>query len=540
MDRGNDGVVFTKEWVVELMLDNCGYLPTADLTSKLVIEPSCGQGAFLMPIVRRLLSSMERYKHKPSELSGSIRAFEIDRGNVLVCREKLSRLLAEHGVSGNDAGVLLDEWLIESDYLLCDSFYWADFVVGNPPYIRGTEIEPGLRRRYIKAWQAMTAGTDIYVGFIEMGLRYLKPDGVLSYICADRWMHNAYGRKLRRMVADRFSVERVFEMHGVDAFENEVSAYPAIIQIRNARQAEVACAEMAETFTDASVPVFMEWLERKEHRPFDNGDFEGYWLDGWFDSDVAWPFAPPGSIDLLNRLNEQYDPLQNEGTETIVGIGIATGRDDVFVIEDPTLIEEDLLLPLVTSRQIKDGRIDRKDTWLFNPWDDDGSLIDLDSYPLAKGYLEKHSDELRSRHIAKKGGQSSWYRTIDKVYPGLAAKPKLLIQDMKSCIQPVLDKGGHYPHHNLYWITSNRWDLEVLGGLLISDIVRTIVEAYCVKMRGGTLRLQAQYLRKIRLPDPDSLDASVQDELRTAFRNNDRSKADAAARKAYRLERMSA
>jgi adenine-specific DNA-methyltransferase len=30
----------------------------------------------------------------------------------------------------------------------------------------------------------------------------------------------------------------------------------------------------------------------------------------------------------------------------------------------------------------------------------------------------------------------------------------------------VLDRGETYPHHNLYFIESDTWDLEVLGGLL--------------------------------------------------------------------------
>ncbi len=78
---------------------------------------------------------------------------------------------------------------------------------------------------------------------------------------------------------------------------------------------------------------------------------------------------------------------------------------------------------------------------------------------------------------------------------------------MKAAAHPVLDEGGFYPHHNLYFVVSDVWDLEVLGGLLLSDIANLFVGAYCVKMRGGTYRFQAQYLRKIRVPDPESIRA---------------------------------
>jgi hypothetical protein len=107
---------------------------------------------------------------------------------------------------------------------------------------------------------------------------------------------------------------------------------------------------------------------------------------------------------------------------------------------------------------------------------------------------------------------------------------------MKAHIHPVLEPGGHYPHHNLYYVTSDTWDMEVLGGLLLSRIAQAFIEAYCVRMRGGTLRFQSQYLKKIRVPDPSTLDAKIAGELRAAFRERDVSAATRAAAKAYSID----
>jgi hypothetical protein len=75
--------------------------------------------------------------------------------------------------------------------------------------------------------------------------------------------------------------------------------------------------------------------------------------------------------------------------------------------------------------------------------------------------------------------------------------------------------------------------LEVLGGLLLSRIAQLFIEAYCVKMRGGTLRFQAQYLRRIRVPQPTSVSGALAERLRTAFRNRDAEAATKAAMEAY-------
>ena len=107
----------------------------------------------------------------------------------------------------------------------------------------------------------------------------------------------------------------------------------------------------------------------------------------------------------------------------------------------------------------------------------------------------------------------------------LTQTPKLYIPDIKNSLEPVLDRGETYPHHNLYYIQSYEWDLEVLGGLLLSRIGQFFVESYGVRMRGGYLRFQAQYLRRIRIPAPQSVSTLQRNELREAFQRRDRAHA---------------
>jgi hypothetical protein len=57
-------------------------------------------------------------------------------------------------------------------------------------------------------------------------------------------------------------------------------------------------------------------------------------------------------------------------------------------------------------------------------------------------------------------------------------------------------------------------------------------------MRGGYLRFQAQYLKRIRLPDPDTLSARLTDALRAAFRARDYPTLDALALEAYALAEL--
>jgi hypothetical protein len=150
------------------------------------------------------------------------------------------------------------------------------------------------------------------------------------------------------------------------------------------------------------------------------------------------------------------------------------------------------------------GKIDAGQRFVINTFREGGGVIDLRDYPRLARYFEKHSEPVRARYVAQRN-ERGWYRTIDRVYPELVSVPKLLIPDIAGSNEVVLDKGRFHPHHNLYFVTSGSWDMRVLGALLSSKVALFFVWSYAVKMRGGYLRFQAQYLRRIRLPDPKGM-----------------------------------
>jgi adenine-specific DNA-methyltransferase len=525
--------VFTKPWMVDLMLDLCGYTSDKDLSRCVAVEPSCGDGAFLLPMVERLSAACHERGLDIAIAGGAIRAFDLQPHHVEACRAAVVRWLIEEGWPDRTASALAEGWVNCEDYLLdARDRDDVDLVIGNPPYIRAESIPRALRTEYVEQCTTMTEGSDIYVGFFETGLRSLKLGGVLCFICADRWMRNGYGRRLRHLVTEEFNVRAVFEMHGVDAFAEEVSAYPAVTIISKGRQGAVRYASARPTF-DADAAGRLEAWADNGGMPVRDKDFAATVLGDWFHTDAHWPTGSPESLALLRDLEARYPLLEETGAK--VGIGIATGADSVFVTRDPSIVEEDRLLPLVRTSDITTGRVQWHQAWLVNPWAFDGSLVPLSRYPRLSTYFEEHAAQLGNRHVAKKN-EGTWYRTIDKMIPGLREQSKLLFQDMKMTVEPVLDEGTYYPHHNLYWVTSQEWDLRVLGGLLLSRVAEFFVSSYAVRMRGGILRFQAQYLRRIRVPRPSDIAPDVAEHLSRAFDARDVEGATAAALQAYGID----
>ena len=242
-------------------------------------------------------------------------------------------------------------------------------------------------------------------------------------------------------------------MHDVDAFEEQVSAYPAITVIRRGEQGPAVVANATADFDEKRGGGVHQVGRGTKSSSRRHKALTAVKLSTWFDSIASWPSGNPANLALLADLERRFPPLEDPATGTRVGIGVATGADSVYLTEDPDLVEPDRLLPMLTTRDTNDGVARWSGTYIVNPWRD-GGLVSLDDYPRMARYLESWNGEVRGRHVALKN-PGRWYRTIDRVEPGLLERDKLVIPDLKAFIHPVLDRGETYPHHSFYFVTSD-------------------------------------------------------------------------------------
>nr|BBH94525.1 type II DNA modification methyltransferase [Thermogemmatispora argillosa] len=539
------GAVATRPAVVELMLDVAGYRQEEALTDRLALEPAAGEGAFLLAMARRLLASWQRQGRAARDLAPALLAYELDEGRAARARQALCGLLADVGFGAQEAQRLAAAWLRTGDFLLeAPGLPAADLVVGNPPYVRPEALPRERLRLYRSLYRTMRGRADLYVAFLEAALWRLKPGAVCAFICPDRWLFNQYGAELRRLVAEAFSLELVLEMHRAAPFAQNVTAYPAITLIRRAEQDHLVLARFEEEEPMASedeaasrlraVAEALEAMRQGRTVALPAGlrarRVEGA---GRLRAATGWPGPALSSerLALLRRLEERFPPLESAESGTVVSIGLATGLDEVFITSDPMLVEPSRLLPLALRGDTASGVLRWSGHYLVNPWSPEG-LVPLEDFPRLRAYFLRHESLLRQRYVARRA-PAQWYRTIDRVQFPLVGRRKLYVPDIARCLEPVLDEGQTYPHHNLYVIWSETWDLEALGGLLLSDVALFFVACYGVRMRGGYYRFQAQYLRRIRLPRLSEVSPDQQAGLVTAFRQRDRRLATRIALELY-------
>ena len=506
---GEHGVIMTKKDVVNFMLDACEYTSSRNLSEISILDPSGGQGVFVLSSIRRLYESSVKFKFDFRESLGNIKCVELNYEMSRTLKNNIQKELRDLGFNGNDE---LDQIVVNDDYLTC-SLPPFDIIVGNPPYVRHENIPTNKKNTYRRLFSVFRHRSDLYIAFFQKSLKLLSTNGKLCFICPDRWLLNKFGEGLRNLLSEQYNIPMIVNLNGIDPFEETVYGYPIIILIDQLKTSEEInywrikdLSHLEDLLSVRNSKHFSEVVNLIVSKPRK--------FDPWI-------------FENKSRFNKAAC-LRIEEQNFKIGIGVATGADSVFIGRNlHNEIEKELLLPIVLSRDISNGKIRWSGNYIINPYKSDSSdLIDLDQYPLVRKYLSKNSSILRKRYVVRRN-PSHWYRTIDRIYPALVKMPKLLLPDITSNRIIVFDEGQYYPHHNVYYITDKSLEnLKVLGAFLLSTFSLNQLASISVKMRGGYVRWQAQNLRKIWLPEIQNMPQRVKLDLITHFDKKDKQSID--------------
>ena len=525
------GAIFTRREVVDFILDLSGYTADRPLHEMRLLEPSFGHGDFLLPAIDRLLAAW-RIAGRPdpiTSLGNAVRAVELHRVSMTRTTISVIERLTQEGLPDGTAEALADRWLIRGDFLLSELDGRFNIVVGNPPYVRQELIPDVLMAEYRARYRTIYDRADIYVPFIERSLTLLAEGGQCGFICSDRWMKNRYGGPLRELVAGRYHLKTYIDMVNTPAFHADVVAYPAITIIAREKGTGTRIAHRP-VIDRATLGALASQIGNERIPDPASGVRE---LHGVTAGAEPWILESSDQLALVRRLEAEFPAIENVGCK--VGIGVATGADKAFIgLYDELDVEPSRKLPLAMTRDIDGGEVAWRGFGVINPFADDGRLVELELFPKLRRYLGARRDQIARRHVAQKA-PANWYRTIDRIYPAIAAKPKLLIPDIKGKAHVVYEGGKLYPHHNLYYITSDVWNIRALEAVLLSGIARLFVAIYSTQMRGGYFRFQAQYLRRIRLPKWSKVSPVLQRELIDAAERRDVAACNRAVFKLYGL-----
>lgn len=477
----NHGEVFTDRNAIQYILDEVRYSSEFDLSEVKILEPSSGSGAFATEIIKRLYqSSINNHFSFIDCVKNNLHFVELDKAVFSKLTKTIDDLILD---LTNQKSNLSSQICYNTNFLTHKFNCQFDCIVGNPPYIRHELIPETDKSFYRKSFITFKYRADLYIPFFEYSLELLKTNGILSFICSNRWLNNQYGKNLRELISTQYDLKKVLNIEKSSPFDEEVTAYPCITTIQKCERSEnVLFCE------DNSKQIDFEHLEFQKVENPKNHSWQNLFLNYNIDHTA-----------LIGIVEQGFE----------IGIGVATGADKIFIKNKKELngIEKSRILPLLKSTDLKNNALNWSQHYLINPYDN-GELCDLEHFPHLKAYFNDNKQTLQQRHTAKKT-PNKWYKTIDKIKPELLRKPKLLLPDLTGNKFLFIDEGNYYPHHNIYYITADDISsLKILASILMSDFIKHQMSQIGIRMNGGLPRFQSQVLKQLKIPNINNLSSN--------------------------------
>ena len=468
-----------------------------ELTTIRVLDPACGSGAFLIQAFDQLHATYQRSNDRLAELRGHRSLFDLDKRilennlygvdlneeAIEICRLSLWIKTAQRGkaLTSLDHPIRVGNSVVADPAVHPRALDWQaafpevfrqggfDVVVGNPPYVRQewlSDYKPYLESAY-KAYHGMA---DLYVYFYELGLRVLRPGGLLSFIVTNKWMKSGYGEPLRRLFSEAAWIESVVDFgHAKQIFE-DADVFPSIIVAR--KPTDSPKPKTARLCTIPREQLRIGDLSRQIAAEGVELPLEQLGAD-------TWQLEPGGVTKLIAKIRGAGVPL-SEFAGAKPYRGILTGLNEVFLIDTPArnaLVaadrnSENIIRPYVRGQDIDRWISDYAGWWMIVipssgdhqwPWTnagDDGESTFRATFPSVHAWMKPHEAALRKRQ--DKGRQ--WWELRSCAYWTEFNEPKILYPDITWQAQFSLDTSGLYANNTMYFLpTGDRWLLAVLN-----------------------------------------------------------------------------
>ena len=253
-------------------------------------------------------------------------------------------------------------------------------MLGNPPYVKLQnlmKVDPDVvayMRRSAETTPMQSARTgnfDLYLPFIEKGLRLLAPGGRMAYIAPSLWAVNQYGEGLARLVRRGRHLDRWVDFKAHQIFE-DVITYTALQFFT--REPLESCASPPRRTA--------KW--RTSTGPMPNSPY----LTTRIPETGEWLMATGAERALIERLARDCLRLDDPTLTSGIIVGIQTSADQIYHLErsEPIAtgarpkggavpyeveIEDAIMKPIVSGPEAKRYEEPETDTYLLFPYERD-------------------------------------------------------------------------------------------------------------------------------------------------------------------------
>jgi hypothetical protein len=627
-ERSRLGGFYTPDEMVTLILDLVGYKSEAkNLCKAKILDPACGSGTFAVEAAKRLRQHLE----SPAACHSSISNITDDREKSWHILQTTIRNI--HGIDIHPFACFLTEMnflFLSVDLLLkskhidpqrrigelnfgCDDSLRPpnekiqltltpfvnsnsraqivirdkakankikdmkfEFVVGNPPWsgvLRGTLsplFDENTKQVYKEKYVSATDKYDIYVLFLERGIKWLEENGNIGIITQNRYFRRKYGRGIRAVVKKNCNAKSLLDLGhvGKTLFPGR-SNYPAIsiYELSNSKRDDFLFLETRKPSSHLKVQALAETIRQAIDASLEDEYKSDYMHAFWLPQDnlrgnpkLPWSLASPKE-DLIKKAIYATKNCTKMGKicDIIQGATPGGGCLGVYLVSSKVAkeLETECIRPAIEADDITGWIIKDVNKWLIYPYDEAGqamnfgnldlsltqekAITDIEKrivtgeikYPKTAIYLVSHFANLSQRSFEKKNlseFSKKWYE-YHRPRDGklLSTVPKIVTRRMTKEGQFSLDNEGVLPTDGCIAVALKRKNdfaenLLNLGmnqneaaeatlffvlSFLNSSLVKFLLKTTADFWQGSFYQVQEEFLKALPLRKPDK--ACLQD-----------------------------
>ncbi len=360
-----------------------------------------------------------------------------------------------------------------------------DAVIGNPPYIgfQGfSENKSYLSSHYLSA----TGKFDVYVPFIEKGIKLLREKGMLSYICPTNFIKRGYGKNLKQFLKENVKIKTIIDFQDIQIFKGVLN-YTGIYIFEN---------EKADK--DSEI--------RYSTRSLESNGF--YFLQQHLSND-SWIFRDKRSEDFIEKIQSQRVKNLKE-ISTGISEGIVTGNNSVFLLErakaEEYKLEKEIIIPCARGNQLRRYYIDNITDYIIYPYKtvNGKTFVITDDemkyrFPNTWDYLQSQKSNLSGRGYFERSAKV-WYELWCQRNMKELNRRKILVPELAESNRFCLAEGNIYYGDTVCGITlkeTAKEDLLYILGMLNSHLIEYYYKQTTVPKANQFYIYKTMFLNKI-------------------------------------------
>jgi hypothetical protein len=383
-----------------------------------------------------------------------------------------------------------------------------DAVIGNPPYIRINNLVdyyPSEVRFIQNNYTTAHFGkVDIYVAFVEKGMKILNSTGLMGYILPNKFMQADYGVGIRSLISETSSLVKLVDFGNAQVFDG-ATTYTCLVFLSNFKNLSF---QAKFNKTSLSAEAFLG-----------NSSFES--RDSISFSKSAWYIASDYDTTLMKKI-ELVETTLSEIVKLSI-TGVKTGANNVFVFKvigeendivklsteetkTEIIIEKKYLVPYLKAESLKRYAIGSGSRLLLYPYyltNDQTRLvpeIEIKKYPMTWKYLLKFRQILENRQKGKLKGHS-WYGLSFSSSIRMFQENKIVTPTLSQKNAFSLDKDSNFfpqgAGGGCGFILKDNFSVHYILGLLNSKLLTFYFQRISSPFQSGWYAYEPRYLNRI-------------------------------------------